>query len=98
MASDRLIRNVPADVKRRLVEDADRMQVSVNQVALTILGAWYQVPVAESGKRTYPASPDVLTIVLQAPKALQRKIELAAVRNDRRFAAEVIETLRRHYG
>lgn len=92
-----LVRGVPADLKQKIVEDAERRGLTMTEVVVGILADEFRVKYEPTGRPTLTTgdSPD---LVLRAPKALRTKINVRAAQVDGTARGVVIETLSRHYG
>ena len=68
---------MPAQLKRRLVDETTARGENVNDVAVGILANRFQIPFEPTGRRS-PAAGASGVVLLRVPPELKRKIQLAA--------------------
>jgi hypothetical protein len=85
------------DLKRALVEDAERNESSVNAIAVTILADAFDV-VFDRPARARTAEPTKTAVVLDMPNALRLKIAYAAAARDASKSDVIRGTIADHYG
>lgn len=85
-----------ADVKERLVADADERDLSLNDVAVGILAERYRVRFEGTSRKSPGTKTPSGPVLLRMPLALYKKIHAAAVGVSK--VDLVNRTLREHYG
>lgn len=85
------------DIKRALVEDAERNESSVNATAVTILADAFDVDF-DRPARARTAEADKTAVVLDMPSKLRTKIAYAAAARDESKSDVIRGTLATHYG
>lgn len=90
---------VPADVKERLVADAVSREVSLNDVAVTILADHFGVRFEGTGRASPGAKREDGPLILRVPESLYWKIDAAAHgrHGARTKVAFVLDVLQKHY-
>lgn len=79
--AQKLLRDIPSELKDALVAQAEFDGTNMNDVAVSILAEAYGVPFTPSEKRT-PGLTDALDISIQMPKRLRRKLNIEAARQE----------------
>lgn len=93
------IHDVPADVWRAVVEDAERQGTSRTEVAVAILARRFRVRRAPSGAPFRHKDLDVTEpLKLRVPDGLRDKIRVEAARTGATIRGVVVATLAEAYG
>lgn len=92
-----LIEDMPAELRSRIVGEAQERNVSINEVTVSILAAAYGVEREPSG-RSFRGETGSNQIVLSVPSELRDAIRLHAARRGETMRSVVIETLGKNYG
>jgi predicted HicB family RNase H-like nuclease len=86
---------VSAEVKERLVADANHREVSLNDVAVGLLADHFRVSFKGTGRRSPGARTPAGPLPLRVPPSLWRRVHNAAVGQTK---SDVVErVLRAHY-
>lgn len=73
------MRNVPSDLRQRLIETAEERESNLNDVAVQALADALGVRYEPVGRKA-ATSVDTTTVALRAPASLRKKLRLKAVR------------------
>lgn len=94
--TQKIIRNIPPALKDALMDEAERRESNMNDVAVSILADAWGVPFTPTGKLT-PGWTDATTVGLVMPRRLRRKLNVEAARRDTNATALVLDTLMDHF-
>jgi len=88
---------MPPALKRRLAHEVVRRERTLNDVAVTILAARFDVPFAPSGRKG-PAPGESGVVLLRVPPELKRRIQSAAFESGSNTSRVILEVLAGHLG
>lgn len=77
------VSRVAADVKERLVREAEEREASVNDLMVSILAEKFHVRFAGTGRKSPGSKTTEGAMCLRVPPTLKRKVDLAVARQDR---------------
>lgn len=92
------IRPFREDIRAALLADAERLEVSMNEVALRILAATYGIEYEPSGRAGSADASAVEAINLRMPAALKTAISHHAITLNVPQRVVVLRALAAHYG
>jgi hypothetical protein len=84
VAAKIFIRNVPGELRERLIADASAQNSNMNAVAIRILADRYGIRIDDPPARRATADPDITFLMLRPPPELRRAISSAAASRDGR--------------
>ena len=97
---DILVHDVPDEIRKALIADAKKRDLSINEVAVTILADRFRVKreaKVVDGRSAFGAS-DGLNLTIRAGAAIHQKVAVEAAKRQGTLRGVVLETLAIHYG
>ncbi len=93
---DILVQGVPNEIRKALVMDAKSRDLSINEVAVTILADRFKV---KREPKTVPfANGDGHNLTVRAGAAIHKKVAVEAAKRNGNLRGVVLESFALHYG